>query len=183
MSITSIRFLRNTHQQSRYHLVDYALAKACEMVKKLKIVFTYDVACRHDKNARSRFQMWLPNNQWILDLLKELVPKMHILAHKVDCQFNYALDYEDGVGMTHGETVEQPWAEGNQTGSSTQEMNPGHRLDALDDFHSFWCWSKVQNLRKIEILLLFERFSFLDSSRFFEPAISRRTGCAIQGYY
>lgn len=78
---------------------------------------------------------------------------MHILAHKLDCQFFYALDYKDGVGVTHGETVEQLWAESNQTGSSTQEMNHGHRLDALDDFNSFWCWTKIQRLRTSHFLL------------------------------
>ena len=91
--------------------------------------------------------MWLPEDEALLDNMDFCVPKMHLLAHKEDCQYRYALDHRVGVGMTHGETVEHPWAEGNQTGSSTQEMNAGHRADALDDFFSFWNWSKNQRLR------------------------------------
>ena len=50
--------------------------------------------------------------------------------------------------MTHGETVEHPWSENNQAGSSSSEMNPGHRKDFLDDIHSFWNWTKIQKLRE-----------------------------------
>lgn len=120
--------------------------KACDGVKTLGILMTYDVACRYDKKQQHRFHMWLPDDEDLVGRIDHAVPMMHLLAHKEDCQYCYALQHRDGVGMTHGETVEHPWAEGNQTGSSTQEMNAGHRHDALDDYFTHWNWAKIQRL-------------------------------------
>lgn len=140
--------LQSTDLTNRYHIVDYALAKACEGVKSLSIVMTYDVACRYDKKQKDRFGMWLPEHSPLVLRILHRVPKMHLLAHKLDCQYFYALEQTEGMGMTHGETVEHPWSEGNQTGGSTQEMNPGHRFDQIDDYHTFWNWAKTQGMGK-----------------------------------
>lgn len=74
------------------------------------------------------------------------VPQMHIEVHQDDCKIKYALNFMKGAGLSHGETVEHPWAENNQAGPMTREMNPGTRHDTLDDLHGFWNWQKVQGI-------------------------------------
>ena len=113
------------------------------------VLVTYDIACQYSKKIVKRFSNTFGTSAGVTSLVKEAlfaIPKMHVQGHKEDCQYCYALQHRDGVGMTHGETVEHPWAEGNQTGSSTQEMNAGHRHDALDDYFTHWNWAKIQRL-------------------------------------
>ncbi len=128
--------------------MDFALLNALRTSPEAKKIVSYDVACQFCVNFVKRVEKWSPEDlEWASDLLFR-VPMMHILGHKDDCQYRFALQYTRGVGLTHGETVEHPWAEGNQTGGSTKEMNGGHRHDSLDAFHNFWNYCKLQKLRE-----------------------------------
>lgn len=75
-----------------------------------------------------------------------VVPKFHLPTHGPKCQVQYSFNYTQGVGRTHGETVEQEWAYINLAALSTQEMGPGARHSALDDSWGGWNWRKVLGL-------------------------------------
>ena len=113
---------------ARYGHIDFALAGALEgMDKLLHFIFTYNGACIYGQNLRRWFEERFPHLVPLLDRLHLLLPKLHALAHREVCQIVYALCYTWGAGLTHGETVEHPWAEHNQAGLSTREMSVGHR--------------------------------------------------------
>ncbi|KAH9929426.1 uncharacterized protein B0H18DRAFT_829157, partial [Fomitopsis serialis] len=107
-------------------------------------IFTYDVACIYKINLRKRFGDRFPHLVPLLDRIQLLLPKLHMLAHKEFCQIVYALCYSWGAGLSHGESVEHPWAEHNQVGLSTREMSVGHRHDTLNAVHNHWNWCKVE---------------------------------------
>lgn len=80
-----------------------------------------------------------------------LVPKFHLPGHGSSCQTDYSFNYAKGVGRTHGETVEQGWANINLAALSTREMGPGARHLALDDCWSGWNWKKVLGMGNVFI--------------------------------
>ncbi|KAF8230998.1 hypothetical protein L208DRAFT_1053501, partial [Tricholoma matsutake] len=61
------------------------------------------------------------------------VPSWHINAHGPDCQADFGLGFQDGVGRTCGEEVESTWARTNPLGPSTWEMGPGAHHETLND--------------------------------------------------
>lgn len=127
--------------------MDFALAGALEGLDELAhFIFTYDVACIYGKKLRERFEARFPHLLPIVDRLHLLLPKLHALAHKEICQILFALCYTWGAGLSHGESVEHPWAEHNQVGLSTREMSAGHRHDALNAIHSHWNWCKMEKI-------------------------------------
>ena len=127
--------------------MDFALAGALEGLEVLShFIFTYDVACIYGKKLHERFAARFPHLLPVIDRLHLLLPKLHALAHKEICQILYALCYSWGAGLSHGESVEHPWAEHNQVGLSTREMSAGHRHDALNAIHSYWNWCKTEKL-------------------------------------
>lgn len=129
--------------------MDFALAGALEGLEEvLHFIFTYDVGCIYEVNLEARFRTRFPHLLPLLARMQILLPKLHMLAHKEACQTIYALCYSWGTGLTHGESVEHPWAEHNQAGLSTREMNAGHRHDALNAIHNFWNWRKVEGRSK-----------------------------------
>ena len=82
-----------------------------------------------------------------------LVPKFHLPAHGESCQTSYSFNYTKGVGRTHGETVEQGWANINLAALSTREMGPGARHLALDDNWSGWNWKKILGMGNVLFIL------------------------------
>ena len=117
--------------------------KACDGVKTLGILMTYDVACRYDKKQQHRFHMWLPDDEDLVGRIDHAVPMMHLLAHKEDCQYCYSLNYMKHVSHTAGELIDTAWAKANNIGPSMYEMLPGHHYDVLNDFYNFWNWWKT----------------------------------------
>ncbi|KAK7025934.1 hypothetical protein VNI00_015849 [Paramarasmius palmivorus] len=75
-----------------------------------------------------------------------VIPKLHIYGHTTDCQLKYSLNYAPGVGRTDGEGVERNWAGQGPIATSTTEMGPGSRHDALDDHWGSWNWQKLLGL-------------------------------------
>ena len=82
----------------------------------------------------------------IVESMKVLLPQMHMLCHKEDCQVDFAMCYKQGNGHSNGETVEIAWAILHDTGRSTREMNGGARHDALSDHFGGYNWDKQVNL-------------------------------------
>ncbi|KDQ05894.1 hypothetical protein BOTBODRAFT_122150 [Botryobasidium botryosum FD-172 SS1] len=131
----------------KYAHMDYALASVLrQQAPLLWIMFLYDIACQYWINLLKRFKASFPRQVSTATTLRYGVGKLHIQGHTEDCMYRHSLNYMDCCGRTHGEAVETCWAEGNQAGASTREMNAGHRHDTLDDFHGDWNWRKVQNM-------------------------------------
>ncbi|KAJ7589417.1 hypothetical protein C8J56DRAFT_1049073 [Mycena floridula] len=85
----------------------------------------------------------------VWSLFHWVIPKLHILGHKVACQLAFNLNYMLGAARTDGEGVERPWANIGPVVTSTQEMGPGHRHDTLDDHWHDWNWRKIIGLAKL----------------------------------
>ncbi|KDQ15073.1 hypothetical protein BOTBODRAFT_109348 [Botryobasidium botryosum FD-172 SS1] len=109
-------------------------------------MFLYDIACQYWINLLKRFKSSFPEQVPTADTLRYGVGKLHVQGHEESCMYGFSLNYLECCGRTHGEAVETCWAEGNQAGASTREMNASHRHDTLDDFHGDWNWRKVQNM-------------------------------------
>lgn len=84
----------------------------------------------------------------VMGNIEFLVPKLHLQAHKDDCQYQYSLNYAPNVGRTHAKGIESGWASHNEEDGSTKEMNHGHRHNTLDVTSEDWNWKKVQGMRK-----------------------------------
>ena len=74
------------------------------------------------------------------------IGKMHVQAHKEDCQYNYALQYTLGAGCLGGETIETGWAEHNKIATITREMAAGFCHDKINDHVGDDCWQKSANM-------------------------------------
>ncbi|KAF9024287.1 hypothetical protein BDZ89DRAFT_954844 [Hymenopellis radicata] len=115
-----------------------------------RILTTYDVACQFEIHFGTRVLKNFPNLAEMLpalvDLIKFLVPKMHLDGHKDNCRYRYSLNYFQGAGRTYAEGIEGSWAESKQSGGSTRQMNHGHRHDTIIDFHNFWNWAKFERM-------------------------------------
>ena len=129
---------------SRYINADFALARTLEETDEgLELVYCYDVACQYSVNLTKRFEKREPHLAHRIPLMR--IGKMHVQAHKEQCQYLCALGYTFGVGRTDGEEVERFWAEFNQASGSTKQMNAGHRKEVLNDMMNDWNWSKNES--------------------------------------
>ncbi|KAK7025384.1 hypothetical protein VNI00_016020 [Paramarasmius palmivorus] len=108
-----------------------------------RVVQIYDVACQFSIHFPKRIESYGWELGDVVEFIIFLVPKMHLDGHISDCKYRYSLNYEHGVGHTHGELIETSWGENKQVGRSTREMNHGHRHDVLTDFWNFWNWMKM----------------------------------------
>ncbi|KDQ05826.1 hypothetical protein BOTBODRAFT_89698, partial [Botryobasidium botryosum FD-172 SS1] len=93
---------------------------------------SYDIACQYVRHFRERFEERFPGVT-NFERFRFLIPKMHLYAHKEDCQFKFSFNYTDGCGRTDGEAPERGWAEINEFSTATREMNGAHRHEVLDD--------------------------------------------------
>lgn len=109
-------------------------------------MLSYDIWCSFKVNLHSRFEQNFPEVLDKVDIMTGAIPSMHVSNHVEKCQYLYSFRYTKHSGTTYGEQIESSWAEGNQAGGSTKEMNDGHRHDALDEFHNYWNWTKLHKL-------------------------------------
>ncbi|KAG6836222.1 hypothetical protein H0H93_010103 [Arthromyces matolae] len=97
-------------------------------------VVSYDIACQWSINLRERMAR-LDHDFFLFNgtvQVRFFVPKFHLPAHIMSCRTKFSFNYGVGVGRTDGEAPERGWAEINSIASSTKEMGPGSRRDALD---------------------------------------------------
>ena len=145
--------------------MDYCFASLLLFIHAtLHIVISYDIMCQWSVNLLWRLKEDLPPRlQTTLpqDRLTFVIPKLHILGHKVDCQVKYSLNLTRGVGWSDGEGVERPWAHLGPVATSTREMGPGSRHDTLDDHLGHWNWNKLIGLGN----LLSKRLAAASSER------------------
>jgi hypothetical protein len=121
-----------------------------------RLVISYDVACQWSANFWSRHRQ-LPLALQISEettALVFLIPKFHLLAHRMSCHSRYNFNYTPGVGRTDGEQVERLWSPLNKAAHSTKEMGRGSRHDALDDQCNDSNYCKIRDLRKPVVLVV-----------------------------
>ncbi|THU99435.1 hypothetical protein K435DRAFT_794947 [Dendrothele bispora CBS 962.96] len=78
-----------------------------------------------------------------------MVPKFHLRAHQPDCHTRFNFDYAPGCGETHGEVIEEGWAQSNKAAAQTKEMGPGTRAQTLDDIFGFHNFRNIVGLDKV----------------------------------
>ena len=110
------------------------------------IVLSYDIACQYCKNAGRRFEEQFEDCKAAVLRCVFHVPKLHGQGHSDECRYEFSFDFAEHVGRTHGERIEGGWSEGNLAGTSTREMNPGHRHEALSAFYNEWNYQQTVKL-------------------------------------
>ena len=138
----------------RYDRVDYAFASAAADDVEAgitDIVVTYDVTCQWEKYLAQRLASYTFARSLdirALNSFRPAIPKFHVYGHALLCQTLFNLAYMDGVGMTHGESVETIWSHSGPVAISSRENGPGARHLILDDHWNGWNWRKYVGLRK-----------------------------------
>ncbi|KAJ7594166.1 hypothetical protein C8J56DRAFT_1043935 [Mycena floridula] len=136
----------------KYGNMTYVVASFLQHIHALLLkLVSYDINCQFSKNFASRVQELPPLVRFVVisSLFRWVIPKLHILGHKLSCQREFNLNYTSGAGRTDGEGVERPWANIGPVATSTREMGGGHRHDTLDDHWGDWNWRKLVGLVKL----------------------------------
>ncbi|KJA19668.1 hypothetical protein HYPSUDRAFT_204406 [Hypholoma sublateritium FD-334 SS-4] len=117
----------------RFANTDYAITLAIRQYQSgnltddvIDILLSYDISCGYCVNALERFSH---NFEDLADTVKKfrwLIPLLHVQNHKNDS--------------------EMIWAESNQLGAQTRQMNAGHRHNTIINVMSDWNWKKVANM-------------------------------------
>lgn len=63
-------------------------------------------------------------------------------------EYLYGTFYMPGGAHFYGEQAESTWAEFNQLGGRTRQMNSGHRHDVIDEHIHNWNWEKICGMRE-----------------------------------
>jgi len=108
---------------------------------------SYDIACQWNKHLWERMSRYPTEIHFshTTKVVTFLVPKFHLPAHISACQTNFSFNLIKGMARTDGEAPERGWSNINPVATSTREMGPGSRRDALDDHFSDWNWRKMSN--------------------------------------
>ncbi|KAJ7231207.1 hypothetical protein C8J57DRAFT_1533818 [Mycena rebaudengoi] len=133
----------------RYVNMDYIFASVMRHVdpRPLKII-SYDIVCQWWKGLRGRLKKLPPlvRLSVVMDLLRFVIPKMHIHSHMLACQLSFSLNLIPGSAQTDGEGIERPWAMIGGVATSSCELGPGSRADILDDHWGHWNWTTLLGL-------------------------------------
>ncbi|KAF9485772.1 hypothetical protein BDN70DRAFT_795106, partial [Pholiota conissans] len=123
---------------------DYMVFSSLYQHSVQRLVLSYDIACQWYKNIWKRMEILPPHLRLdkIVTKTEFLVPKFHLPAHILECNFNFSFNLAKNVGRTNGEVPERGWSRTNQLATSTREMGPGFRRDTLDDHFNDWNWKK-----------------------------------------
>ncbi|KAL1948929.1 hypothetical protein VTO73DRAFT_10735 [Trametes versicolor] len=125
----------------RFVNIDYLFHSSLQQNTPTEVAASYDIACTYDVNLDKRFMSYgydisSHNITWA-------IPKFHINAHREQCRADYNLLYLPASARNDGEAIERIWSQTNAAASSTKEMGPGSRRDALDDIFGDHNWQKV----------------------------------------
>ncbi|KAJ6498612.1 hypothetical protein DFH09DRAFT_1336611 [Mycena vulgaris] len=136
----------------RYINMDYMLWMSLAGYDDLvQLTVSYDIVCQWHINIWRRLAKYEP------ELVKRagkrhfvwLIPKFHLPAHIEACNILYSFNLTPYVGQTDGEAPERGWANANPLASSTKEMGPGARRDAIDDHFNDWNHKKIIALGRV----------------------------------
>ncbi|KAJ7431875.1 hypothetical protein B0H11DRAFT_2261289 [Mycena galericulata] len=133
----------------RYANMDYIFASILRHKdSRLFKIISYDIVCQWWVNLKARLMLLPPliRLRAALELMRFVIPKMHIHGHTLACQLAFSLNYVPGSAQTDGEGIERPWANIGGVASSTREMGPGAREDTLNCHWAHWNWQKLVGL-------------------------------------
>ncbi|KAJ7839042.1 hypothetical protein B0H14DRAFT_3458992 [Mycena olivaceomarginata] len=130
----------------RYINMDFMLWRSLEHHDDIvQLYVSYDIVCQWHKNVWQRLAQYAPRLR--LRGTKRyycwLIPKFHLPAHIEACNILFSFNLTPFVAQTDGEAPERGWANANPLASSTKEMGPGARRDALDDHFNDWNHKKI----------------------------------------
>ncbi|PIK58286.1 hypothetical protein BSL78_04792 [Apostichopus japonicus] len=103
----------------------------------------YDIACMLEAHLKKSGQHAL------LSKIKLAVPAFHIYGHKPSCQITYSTRRVDGFALSDGEQVQRLWSYMRNFVTSTREMTPSHRIDALCDALIHYAHKTTRHLGEI----------------------------------
>ncbi|KAJ7893529.1 hypothetical protein B0H13DRAFT_1625179 [Mycena leptocephala] len=129
----------------RYINMDYMFFRSLAGTDLVRFFVSYDIACQWHKNIAVHMEKYSPEIRLLPEgkFLTFLVPKFHLPAHIEACNLLYSFNLTPHVGQTDGEAPERGWANANPLATSTKEMGPGARRDALDDHFNDWNYKKI----------------------------------------
>ncbi|KAF8208324.1 hypothetical protein K438DRAFT_1961817 [Mycena galopus ATCC 62051] len=131
--------------------MDFLLLGCLIGFRLLLLILSYDIACQYAINfwrrmtglpKRMRLSIPLVNVWW-------KVPNFHLPDHKPGCHSPYSFHWTPGVGLSHGEGVEQNWAFSNGAAASTRLMGPGSRQATLEDIFSFHNYDRLLAMHRV----------------------------------
>ena len=129
----------------RQHNIDELLDESIDFKE------SSDINCGYSVNASSRFKANFPELAPVVEKMTWLIPLVHVQNHKSNCMYLFSSAYSKGAGHFHGETAEMTWAESNQLGAQTRQMNNGHRQDTIINAASDWNWKKIVNMGTLDV--------------------------------
>ncbi|THU78897.1 hypothetical protein K435DRAFT_699120 [Dendrothele bispora CBS 962.96] len=140
--------LGDLQKGERYSNMDFVFWSSIQGEDHLCIVISYDISCQWSRNFWSRMDALDPSFKikYTKDGIVFMIPKFHLRAHQPSCHAPFSFNFAPGCGQTHGEVVEEGWAQTNKAASQTKEMGPGTRATTLDDIFGFCNWQTIQNL-------------------------------------
>ncbi|KAJ7775868.1 hypothetical protein B0H14DRAFT_3095888 [Mycena olivaceomarginata] len=135
----------------RYINMDYMLWNSLANHDNIiQLFISYDIVCQWHKNIWTRLAGYGPelrgrgrNRHYVW-----LIPKFHLPAHIEACNILFSFNLTPYVGQMDGEAPERGWVNTNPLATSTKEMGPGARRDALDDHFNDWNHKKIMGLGK-----------------------------------
>ncbi|KAF9037328.1 hypothetical protein BDZ89DRAFT_1220764 [Hymenopellis radicata] len=148
--MVSAQSVGNLQKGERFCNSDFVACTALRDDHDLKeVCFSYDIACQWIKNFLSRMET-LPEHLQLPETMQTMpaIPKAHAPCHQIECQVEFAMGIQPGMGRTDGEAIERVWAFIRMCAASIKEMGPGSRADTLDDQFQFHNWCKLINLGK-----------------------------------
>jgi hypothetical protein len=130
--------------------MDYVFLDALKGRKLKRLTGVYDVWCKYCKNLDLRVNNFPDDMTCDFKVMSKrgYVPKFHLPAHGPECRTIYSLNYAEGVGRGDGEGQERVWALQGRVAVQTAEMNPGHRLEVLNDNIAHQNFARFLGLRE-----------------------------------
>jgi hypothetical protein len=129
-----------------YANMDFIIFSTLEGTIFTGLTLSYDIMCQWSRNLAMRM-LQLPSHMHLLptslEMVKKVIPKLHIHGHGKSCQTTYSLNFLKYSARTNGEEPERWWAHINPVSMSTKEMGPSSRHDTIDDHAAAWNWRKI----------------------------------------
>ncbi|THV01170.1 hypothetical protein K435DRAFT_655760, partial [Dendrothele bispora CBS 962.96] len=143
--------LGDLQKGERYCNIDFIFWCTIKDEEYLVIVISYDISCQWSINFWKRLANL--DSSFIVKFtptgIRFMVPKFHLQAHQAKCHTKFSFDYAPGCGATHGEVIEEGWAQSNKAAAQTKEMGPGSRAMTLDDIFGFHNWLNSEKLDQV----------------------------------
>ncbi|KAK1224256.1 hypothetical protein PQX77_012834, partial [Marasmius sp. AFHP31] len=119
-------------------------------------VCSYDSMCSFCKKIMERWRKHHPQFIPIIEKMRWVIPACHCRNHVEGCDYLYSSAFKPCTAHFHAETAEYYWPNLNAIAASCQQMNPGHRHDAIIQNHGDWNWRKLVGIASLLLRELVE---------------------------